>query len=89
MIRCTIKPLETLFSTLVIIFVHYVAKHLRHQDTKMNINQKVTRFALCLGAVVAIGYGLSGLGFKWLTFRAVSNIFTLISQTDTRNDFLL
>jgi hypothetical protein len=55
----------------------------------MNINQKVTRFALCLGAFVAIGYGLSGLDFKWLTFRAVSNIFTLISQTDTRNDFLI
>jgi hypothetical protein len=26
----------------------------RHKDAKMNINQKVTRFALCLGAFVAI-----------------------------------
>jgi hypothetical protein len=28
----------------------------------MNINQKVTRVALCLGAFVAICSGLSGLG---------------------------
>jgi hypothetical protein len=28
----------------------------------MNINQKVARFALCLGAFVAICSGLSGLG---------------------------
>ena len=28
----------------------------------MNINQKVTRFPLCLGALVAICSGLSGLG---------------------------
>jgi hypothetical protein len=28
----------------------------------MNINQKVSRFALCLGAFVAIRFGLSGLG---------------------------
>jgi hypothetical protein len=30
----------------------------------MNINQKVTRFVLCLGAFVAICSGLSGLGFQ-------------------------
>jgi hypothetical protein len=30
----------------------------------MNIYQKDTRFALCLGAFVAIGSGLSGLGSK-------------------------
>ena len=30
----------------------------------MNINQKVTRFALCLGAFVAICSGLSGLGLS-------------------------
>jgi hypothetical protein len=30
----------------------------RHKDAKMNINQKVTRFALCLGAFVAICSGL-------------------------------
>jgi hypothetical protein len=35
----------------------------RHKDAKMNINQKVTRFALCLGAFVAIYSGLPGLGF--------------------------
>jgi hypothetical protein len=26
----------------------------RHKDAKMNFNQKVTRFALCLGAFVAV-----------------------------------
>ncbi len=31
----------------------------------MNINQKVTRFALCFGAFVAIGSGLSGLGIMY------------------------
>ena len=33
------------------------------QGAKMNINQKVSRFPLCLGAFVAICSGLSGLGF--------------------------
>jgi hypothetical protein len=32
----------------------------------MNINQKVSRFPLCLGALVAIFSGLSGLGYQTL-----------------------
>jgi hypothetical protein len=31
----------------------------------MNINPKVTRFALCLGAFVAICFGSSGLGIGY------------------------
>jgi hypothetical protein len=34
----------------------------RHKEAKMNINQNVARFALCLGAFVAICSGLSELG---------------------------
>jgi hypothetical protein len=34
----------------------------------MNINQKVTRFVLCLGAFVAICSGLSGLGITVLLY---------------------
>jgi hypothetical protein len=34
----------------------------RHKDAKMNIDQKVSRFALGLGALVAIFSGFSGLG---------------------------
>jgi hypothetical protein len=34
---------------LIVNCAHLMAKHFRHQDTKMNINQKVTRFAWCLG----------------------------------------
>ena len=34
----------------------------RHKDAKMNINQKISRFAWCLGVFVAICSGLSGLG---------------------------
>jgi hypothetical protein len=41
-------------------FVHFMAKHFRHQDTKMNFNKG---FLLWLYAFVAIFSGLSGLGY--------------------------
>jgi hypothetical protein len=37
----------------------------------MNINQKVTRFALCLGAFVAIYSGGSGLGKGYISAALV------------------
>jgi len=49
------------FGILEIISLHFVTKHLRHQDAKMNSNR---RFPLCLGAFVAICSGLAGLGIK-------------------------
>jgi hypothetical protein len=59
-------PLFDVISTLEIIFFAFYDKTFRpprHKDAKMNINQKVTRFALCLGAFVAICSGLVGYGF--------------------------
>jgi hypothetical protein len=56
-----------------------MAKHFRHQVTKMNINQKVSRFPLCLGAFVAIFSGLSGLGIM-----AIIVVDTRFSTLDSR-----
>jgi hypothetical protein len=43
----------------------------------MNINQKVTRFALCLGAFVAICSGLSGLGITYILGGRESYVYHL------------
>jgi hypothetical protein len=65
-------PLFDAISTLEITFFTFYDETFtppRHKDAKMNINQKVARFALCLGAFVAIcsppvadpGYGFINL----------------------------
>ncbi len=61
----------------------------------MNINQKVTRFALCLGAFVAIRSGLFGLGLNRRKFylNAKPSVLNLVlvnaSRLHDQNDFLL
>jgi hypothetical protein len=50
-------------STLETIFLHFMTKHLRHQDTKTQRKILTKGFALCLGAFVAICSGLSELWF--------------------------
>jgi hypothetical protein len=62
-LRASLKWLPKMkffFKVFVVNFSHFVEKNFRHRDTKMNIHQKVLRFALCLRAVVPICSGLSG-----------------------------
>jgi len=42
-----ISELETP-STLIVILLHFMAKHFRRQDTKMNFSQRFSFVSLCL-----------------------------------------
>jgi hypothetical protein len=53
-----------LFRQLIVNFVHFMAKHFRHQDTKTQKHILTKGFRLCLSAFVAIFSGLSGLGLQ-------------------------
>jgi hypothetical protein len=72
--------MNNLISTLEVIFCAFCGKTFtppRHKDPKMNINQKVTPFALCLGAFVAICSGLSGLGITYILGGRENHVYHL------------